>query len=323
MAQDMVSYEEGMPTDTEAKKKAVYASRLSRARSANWLKFGSSLGPRAAAASRDVDRLANSTNMALERNEFPCRVAASSFDGQLGVFATRDIAAGQRVLIERPLVLTPTPDARPFTECAALGAIAREELASQRPIVEPLAGNMVAQALRLLADRHAAVRVEALCGLTVAFADGATRLLSVPRSWPPAALVTQATDTALRFVPPEARVPVEELGDLLRRLQCNVFSVSSAVGTDDCDVGRAAFVGAMQFVNHSCAELTISYTNVYSDRAQRCSHLLENYGFECQCERCAPATAATEKTSAEQDDEVDDTWISILGAQFALLKADR
>jgi hypothetical protein len=217
MAQDMVSYEEGMPTDTEAKKKAVYASRLSRARSANWLKFGSSLGPRAAAASRDVDRLANSTNMALERNEFPCRVAASSFDGQLGVFATRDIAAGQRVLIERPLVLTPTPDARPFTcatcfadsrarhprlpnelpkrwprrcagckvlrfcsdacekrleprhrgcapfsECAALGAIACEELASQRPIVEPLAGNMVAQALRLLADRHAAVRVHDL-----------------------------------------------------------------------------------------------------------------------------------------------------------------
>lgn len=95
--------------------------------------------------------------------------------------------------------------------------------------------------------------MEALCGLTVAFADGATRLLSVPRSWPPAALVTQATDTALRFVPPEARVPAEELGDLLRRLQCNVFSVSSAVGTDDCDVGRAAFVGAMQFVNHSCA----------------------------------------------------------------------
>ena len=95
--------------------------------------------------------------------------------------------------------------------------------------------------------------MEALRGLNVAFADGATRLLSVPRSWPPAALVTQATDTALRFIPPEARVPAEELGDLLRRLQCNVFSVSSAVETDDCDVGRAAFVGAMHFVNHSCA----------------------------------------------------------------------
>ena len=73
----------------------------------------------------------------------------------------------------------------------------------------------------------------------------------------------------------------------------------------------------------SGAELTISYTNVYSDRAQRYSHLLENYGFECRCERCAPATAATEKMSAEQDDEVDATWISILGAQFALLNADR
>ena len=219
MAHGQDGFEEGMPTYTEVKKSAAYASRLSRAKSANWLKFGSSLGPRAAAAPRDVDRLAYSANMALERNEFPCRVVASSFDGQLGMYATRDIAAGQRVLIERPLVLTPTPDARPFTcatcfadsrarhprlpnelpkrwhrrcagckvlrfcsdtcekrleprhrgcapfsECAALAAIACEELASQRPIIEPLAGNMVAQALRLLADRHAAVRVHDLRG---------------------------------------------------------------------------------------------------------------------------------------------------------------
>ena len=41
---DIVGYEEGKPTSTEAEKKAAYASRLSRAKSANWLKFGSSLG---------------------------------------------------------------------------------------------------------------------------------------------------------------------------------------------------------------------------------------------------------------------------------------
>jgi hypothetical protein len=253
-----------------------------------------------AARPRDVDRLAICTNYVLERNDFPCRIAASSFDGQLAMFATRDIAAGQRVIIERPFVLTLTPDARPFTcaacfadsrarhpcaaipkrwprrcagckvlrfcseacevrieqrhrgsfECAALGAIAREELAEQRPIVDPLAENMLAQALRLLADRHAAVRVEALCGLTVAYPDGAARLLSVARSWPPPALIEEACDVALRFVPPEARVPAEELGDLLRRQLCNVYGVSSVTGSD---VGRATFVGAMHLFNHSCA----------------------------------------------------------------------
>ena len=50
MAHGQDGFEEGMPTYTEVKKKAAYASRLSRAKSANWLKFGSSLGPRAAAA---------------------------------------------------------------------------------------------------------------------------------------------------------------------------------------------------------------------------------------------------------------------------------
>ena len=330
---------------------------------------------------RDADRLVVSTNYVLERNDFPCRIAASSFDGQLAMYATRDIAAGERVINERPLVLTPTPDARPFTcakcfadsrarhpgaaipkrwprrcagckvlrfcseacevriehrhrgsfECAALGAIAREELAEQRPIVDPLADNILAQALRLLADRHAAVRVEALCGLTVAYPDGAARLLSVARSWPPPALIEEACEVALRVVPPEARVPAEELGDLLRRQLCNVYGVSSDTGSD---VGRATFVGAMHLVNHSCApnltfestpvwaadrdradgaveasydtaafslvalrdvpcgaELTIAYVDTDSDRDTRRAHLLKYYGFECACERCVPATS--------------------------------
>ena len=269
-----------------------------------------------AARPRDADRLAICTNYVLERNDFPCRITASSFDGQLAMYATRDIAAGQRVIIERPFVLTLTPDARPFTcaacfadsrarhpcaaipkrwprrcagckvlrfcseacearlehhrsfECAALGAIAREELAEQRPIVDPLADNILAQALRLLADRHAAVRVEALCGLTVAYPDGAARLLSVARSWPPPALIEEACEVALRFVPPEARVPAEELGDLLRRQLCNVYGVSSVTGSD---VGRATFVGAMHLFNHSCApNLTFESTPVWAadrDRA--------------------------------------------------------
>ncbi len=261
-------------------------------------------------AVRNTSHIAATANIALESNDFPCRATVLA-DGQLGMVANRAITAGERVLIEKPLVLTPTPDARPFTcagcfadsrkrhassfqgfkdptapqgfikrwqrrcagckvlrfcseecearlqrrhrqscECDALGAIARQELAAQRPVVDPLAENMLAQALRLLADRHAAMRLEALRGLIVGYEDGAARLLSVDRSWPPAALVAQAVDAALRLVPPEARVPAEELADLLRRQQCNVYGVSSPTGSD---VGRAAFVGAMHLFNHSCA----------------------------------------------------------------------
>ena len=321
---------------------------------------------------RDLPALADSVNVCFK--DGPCRAATTSA-GELGMFATRDIAAGERVVVERPLALTVCPNARPFTcascfadsrskippsahglpprwprrcagcgvlrfcsekceaalaprhggyECAALAAIACEEKAAQRPVVEPDAENLLAQAIRILADRHLGTRIRALDELVVSFEAFRARLISVPRSWPPAALVAQTVDAALRFVPADAHIPPAELADVLYRQQANVYGVCSRGGRD---IGRACCVGAMHLFNHSCVpslvfdsvlldvacadttgerdtatpsvslvslvdipagvELTTSYTGVEDEREERRAHLSEYYGFECACPRCS------------------------------------
>jgi hypothetical protein len=286
-------------------------------------------------------------------------------------------------------------------ECAALLAIAEHEKESQAPVVGwGGAYNMLAQALRLLADRHTHTHIEAVdgcvtsvdgdvasvdgdgtsvdgcvasvdvasvdghsavdghttsgtspaacgtapvasgtspvasgtapvscdtaavaCGV-VSYDDCRTRLLgNARRSWPPISLVQQAADAALAFVPIDARVPRDELCELLNRQQANVFGVRSPCGND---VARACFVHAMHCFNHSCvpnvvfdptpvtprgraagdahrdplmslvaiddipegAELTLAYTCVDDEGEERRAHLLEVYGFECICPRC-------------------------------------
>jgi hypothetical protein len=73
-------------------------------------------------AARDDDGLAASVNADLARLKRPCR--AESHNSGLGMIATRSICAGEVVMVERPLVLTPCEDARPFT-CAACFADSR------------------------------------------------------------------------------------------------------------------------------------------------------------------------------------------------------
>ena len=54
----------------------------------------------------DRDALADSVNAALKRmHDNCCRVERTAYGG-LGVFATRDVRAGEVVLSERPLLLT-------------------------------------------------------------------------------------------------------------------------------------------------------------------------------------------------------------------------
>ena len=51
-----------------------------------------------------TDTFAQEATLRLQRHGFPCRVDSSS--GQLGVFASRRVLAGELVAVERPLALT-------------------------------------------------------------------------------------------------------------------------------------------------------------------------------------------------------------------------
>ena len=224
---------------------------------------------------------------------------------------------------------------RDSLECQVLAAIAREEMDQQRTIVDSVNASLLGQAIRLLSDRHAGMRVSVFAheeppsSLHLGFDDLVHRLVAVRRSDEWRACIEQAADAALRFVPESARVPRDGLYDALSRHQANVYAVCSRRGRD---VARACFAGAMHLFNHSCApclafdsvpiiqggggapdrgggpagddptpsfslvslidvaaggELTISYTGVYDEAAERRAHLAEYYGFVCDCTRCA------------------------------------
>ena len=255
------------------------------------------------ADARDVSEMAAELNARLAQLGFPCRAKLATDKQGLGMYASRAIEAGERVMVEQPLVATPCVDARAFTcaacfadaraqkpkaahgmparwsrrcagcrtlrycsasceasaharrhressECAALGAITREEMTTQQPLVDGSAANLLAQAVRLLTDRLAGLRVEALPGLPLAYADVAHRLVGVARDEELTATIQQAVDAALRVVPGAAdALAPPELFDVLSRHQANVYGVSSQGGHD---LARACFAGAMSLFNHSC-----------------------------------------------------------------------
>ena len=64
---------------------------------------------------RDSKALAASVNAELS-HEAPCQACLDPHGG-LGMYAKRAVAAGERILLEQPLTITPTHDARPFV-CA-------------------------------------------------------------------------------------------------------------------------------------------------------------------------------------------------------------
>lgn len=327
-------------------------------------------------AVRDSEQLAASINSDLAAIGHPMCVAASEAGGGLGLFATRAIASGERVLIERPLIVAPREDTRAFIcatcladsrfgarasrmanglqarwprrckgcntlrfcsaaceaqlerqhrrscECAALAAIAREERAMQQPVVSAAASDMLATAIRMLADRHAATCAESYAGFTASFQDYARRLVSADR---PAAqpLMEEAVHAALRFVPGDARIPADALLDAI---SCHDANVVGVVGRGGVDGSRASFVGCLHLCNHSCApnlafdcmplpsaapedapswdsptpsfalvslrpisageELCISYVSTDSEKAERQALLRSRFAFECKCPRC-------------------------------------
>ena len=286
---------------------------------------------------RDVVGLAATVNVALSQCDFPCRAAVDE-RGEISMFASRSIAAGERVLIERPLAITVEHDARPFVcatcfadarvwkpqanhgmpsrwtircrgcgvlrfcskeceallaprhggcECDALASIARDEKAAQSPVVDANGTNMLAQAIRILSDRHARTAVESFAGLSVSYDSLNTRLLGVEREWPPAALIDEAAEVALRSLRPEARVPPPELFGLLHRQQCNVYGVCSRGGRD---VARACFVGAMHLFNHSCAP-NLVFDSVPVDEAAVPIRADRHSPEEAACTAAAPNAA--------------------------------
>ena len=216
---------------------------------------------------------------------FPCRVDSSS--GQLGVFATRRVLAGETVAVERPLALTVNRAVHVHT-CAVCLADSRDAgharwsreceachahfycgeacevagLARHRGVeCEALAllrsdtddddlKDQVAQAVRILADRAAGRSVDAGPAGIASYASYVERLVGVP-PWTAEARASLKTAVAatLRCVRERARVTPHELEDLLMRHQCNLYGVTGRAGEDKAS---ASFVGFLHLFNHAC-----------------------------------------------------------------------
>ena len=185
----------------------------------------------------------------LQRAGFPCRVDASG--GQLGVFASRSVKAGELIAVERPLALTVNravlvhtcavcladsrdaaagPQARWKLQCERCHshffcseACEAAGLARHRGVeCEALSGlgeaddddlkDQVAQAVRILADRDAGRTVDAGPAGVMSYASYAERLVGVPPCTQESrASLAAAVATTLRCVPERARVSASEL----------------------------------------------------------------------------------------------------------------
>ena len=297
-------------------------------------------------------------NYAMEALGFPCSVAKGS--GGLAVYASRNISAGERVLVERPLALTVAhelraqvcavcladcragPDAsmerwprrctgcecvaycseaceaagerwHTSVECSALRAVKADD-----DVDEDIA-DVVAQAVRILSDRHLGKTVDCGPAGPVGYHSYAQRLVGITPSTAEAVdFLRRSVRAALRALPEEARVPHPEALDLLERHGCNLYGVSGQAGEERA---CASFVGFFHLLNHACCpnvvfdaatlvapataadvpptfalvaledvaagdELCISYTSSAEGPAQRSEHLEEYYGFVCSCRRC-------------------------------------
>ena len=216
---------------------------------------------------------------------FPCRVDSSS--GQLGVFATRRILAGEVVAVERPLALTVNRAVYVHT-CAVCLADSRDAghaqwsrkcgaceahyycgeacevagLARHRGVeCDALAAlrsdtddddlkDQVAQTVRILADRAAGRAVDTGPAGTASYASYVERLVGVPPWTAEArASLTRAVEATLRCLPETARVAAHELKDVLMRHQCNLYGVTGRAGEDKAS---ASFVGFFHLFNHAC-----------------------------------------------------------------------
>eukprot|EP01059_Diplonema_ambulator_P002942 TRINITY_DN12583_c0_g1_i1.p1 TRINITY_DN12583_c0_g1~~TRINITY_DN12583_c0_g1_i1.p1 ORF type:complete len:378 (+),score=51.25 TRINITY_DN12583_c0_g1_i1:109-1242(+) len=102
-------------------------------------------------------------------------------------------------------------------------------------------------------------------------------------------------------------VLIDELNHLYNIITCNTFRVEDVTGSNE--VSFAIFLKTSR-INHSCdpnclyyfkdgviyirtiknipknTEITIAYCNEYLTRTERRTHLLKNYHFNCDCNRC-------------------------------------
>ena len=271
----------------------------------------------------------------------PIRVMRTEHAG-LGVYATRKIRPGETVLVEKPLVLTVSRSAeshvcarclasisaRPLRcegcarchycseRCRAAHAHGKLECAARASDGDAAdVGDLVDQAVALLAMRRDAGDVETLPGVRCDYASYRGRLDRIARTKATGEAIRRATKAALRAVPEAARVPPAELFDVLNRHQCNVYGV---LGAGNADVALASFVGAFHLFNHSCcpnlvfdcvpreicddgpprfalvaltaieegAELCHCYAPSAAGPSVRRAYLRQHHGFECTCARC-------------------------------------
>lgn len=213
----------------------------------------------------------------------PCEARATSYGG-LGIFATRDIRAGERVLHERPLVLTVSRVA----ECSVCAFCLKRRSSSgpaewllrcercerchycsescaashihdkfECEALEAAAADtdaddvsdLVTQAIALLALRRRGESREVLPTVHMGFEAYRARLHGIRRNQRNGEHIKRAVVAALRAVGEDGRVPPKELFDVLSRHQCNVYG---CLGPGGEDVALASFVGAFHLYNHSC-----------------------------------------------------------------------
>ena len=228
---------------------------------------------------------ASEATAALQNHGFPCRVDASG--GQLGVYASRRVRAGERIAVERPLALTVNRDVAAHT-CATCLADSRDasqpqsrwtrrcsgcgtqqycseacEAAGQQRHggieCEALAAlgdaddelkDQVAQAVRIVTDKLAGRSVDAGPAGRVDYSCYASRLVGVPPRTPEAkASLSTGVSTTLRVLPERVRPSAAELHDMLMRHQCNLYGVTGRAGEDKAS---ASFVGFFHLFNHAC-----------------------------------------------------------------------
>lgn len=225
-------------------------------------------------------------NEAIERHEYPCRV--SDGGGGLACYASRDITAGETILVERPLVLTVSHSARSHT-CAMCLADSRKagldewstkcsvcsthcycsepcaRAAAPRhgglecealcrldlEVVEEDDRDAVLQAIRILADRANGTLVDIGPAGIHGPSAYAQRLVGLtPTTASARDSLERIVAAALAALPQPAHVPPATLLDLLERHSCNLYGVS---GRDGAEVAAASFVGHFHLLNHSCA----------------------------------------------------------------------
>lgn len=214
----------------------------------------------------------------------PVRLVHTDASG-FGLVATRAIAPGERILVERPLACTVCATARPSVcavclreldedrgqpcgggcsalfycsaPCAAVGdrvhsaaecaALGRVD---QSDVPAELM-DLVVQAVRILCDRQLQRSVEPFAGSpwTVSYSSYVDRLQGIRRTRANGEQLRLVTIHTLRAVAPDVRVPPQELFDVLNRHQCNAYGVSGPGGEDRA---LASFVGALHLLNHSC-----------------------------------------------------------------------